>query len=165
MIQATIFFLSFWNIGNASNVYWIQGIPGSVTKQQMRQLLQSPPISLKAGEDYDFFYLSLRFRTGENMHHAAIGLVNDETFDILQSKFSQYGLMVGNTSFPNLMIGGDIKHRNSDQLIEYFRDSPIMHEVVPEEYQPWVFSASNKSKLIDNNHKVDLHSRQRQHCS
>lgn len=82
---------------------------------------------------YDFAYLPRNFKTSTSLGYAIVNFVSQERAEEALSRFAE-----NNASYSDSHQGGLM------MLIQRYRDSPMMHPDVPEEYKPAVFIGGHR---------------------
>jgi hypothetical protein len=108
-------------------------VPGSFTRAQLETLLDQKGF---AGL-YDFTYVPMNLRTHKPFHYAFVNLVNGDVAVACKDALDGYAYapdQVGNmtTAWANSQQGLQAN-------ILRYRDSPLMHESVPDQCQPAIF--------------------------
>jgi len=117
----------------------MQNLPDGFSRSMLTNLLNQEGFASK----YDFVYLPVGFDTmkvQEGHGHAFINMCT--TVDALKfmehfNNFSQWPVPGPNDKVCN--VEWHQKHQGLAPLIEKYRNSPVMHESVPEECKPLVF--------------------------
>jgi hypothetical protein len=104
----------------------LRKLPKSETRTSMLEKLD------KAGLKglYDFVYLPMDFKKGKIFGHTIVNFITNESAERASSHFSGAGVASEWSE----------QHQGYDALIQRYRDSPIMHESMPEASKPLVFS-------------------------
>mmetsp|Transcript_49732 Transcript_49732/g.118553 ORF Transcript_49732/g.118553 Transcript_49732/m.118553 type:complete len:626 (-) Transcript_49732:87-1964(-) len=88
---------------------------------------------------YDFMYLPRDFTHGVGLGYALVGLTTVQAGDDLIE------LLDGHTAWADPDAGGELRvswsdpQRTLSEHVERYRNSPVMHESVPDEYKPALF--------------------------
>lgn len=88
--------------------------------------------------DYDFVYLPMDFRTNACLGYAFVNLTSPTVVPRFWEAFDGYT----NWAVPSGKVGFVSwcgPHQGYDAHVERYRNSPIMHESVPDEFKPAVF--------------------------
>lgn len=78
---------------------------------------------------YNFVYLPMDFKKGKVFGHTIVNFISNEAAEQASSHFAGAGVN----------IEWSDSHQGFDSLIERYRDSPIMHESMPETSKPIIF--------------------------
>merc|ERR1712135_260650 len=87
---------------------------------------------------YDFVYLPMDFRNGVNLGYAFVNLItNEDALHFMQvfqgfSKWFVDSVKVCEVSWAH-------PHQGRHQHVERYRNSPVMHPSMPDDYKPMVF--------------------------
>jgi len=120
----------------------LRNIPSRYTRDQVRDMLDSEGF---AGQ-YNFLYLPVDFRRLSGLGYA---FVNFRLPEQAQRAFwhfqgwSSWGLQ----SSKVCNVSWSVPCQGVEQHIQRFRNSPVMHESVPEKYKPCLFD-DNGEKLV-----------------
>merc|ERR1719382_2385448 len=95
---------------------------------------------------YDFVYLPMDFKTRACLGYAFVDLVREDVANFFWKVFDGYTSWV----FPSKKVckvswGGS--HRGLQVHVERYRNSSIMHPLVPEEYRPVLFENGRRIKF------------------
>jgi RNA recognition motif-containing protein len=87
---------------------------------------------------YDFVYLPMDFRNGVNLGYAFVNLLNNpdamRAMDLFHG-FSSWFL----DSAKVCEVSWAHPHQGLAEHVERYRNSPVMHATMPDEYKPMVF--------------------------
>mmetsp|Transcript_6091 Transcript_6091/g.11653 ORF Transcript_6091/g.11653 Transcript_6091/m.11653 type:complete len:220 (-) Transcript_6091:70-729(-) len=86
---------------------------------------------------YDLIYLPIKFDTGEHMGYAFVNFVSPGDAEVFKEEFPIFYGQICDDGQPCTINNG--KMQGLERLIEGYRNSPIMHESIPKEYQPMMF--------------------------
>lgn len=112
----------------------MRNIPNNYTRKMFLELLNKHGLQ----SCYDFIYLPYDFQRDSNLGYAFVNLREDavdmfwRTFD----GFSQWSL----PSSKVCKVTWSGPHQGFEAHVERYRNSPVMHRSVPEEYKPLIFS-------------------------
>jgi len=112
----------------------LQNLPNSYTRDMLIALLNTQGF-LGA---FDFLYLPVDFRTHAGMGYAFINMVCAEDAQRLHrtlDSFAQWAV----PSRRRCCVGWSDPHQGFDANIQRFRNSPLMHDTVPDHYRPILF--------------------------
>jgi hypothetical protein len=87
---------------------------------------------------YDFVYLPVNFNSGAGLGYAFINMVSPADVEQIWSRmegFSNWESTGGDTC----EVSWSDPHQGIDVHIERYRNSPVMHPMVPETWKPAVF--------------------------
>jgi RNA recognition motif-containing protein len=112
----------------------LKNIPNDYTQEMLLKLLDEEGFSCK----YDFVYLPMDFRSGSAFGYAFINLVTPADTKVFESHFHGFCRW----AFPSRKVAEVTWSRPMQGLaatIERYRNSPIMHQDVPDCYKPIIF--------------------------
>jgi hypothetical protein len=93
---------------------------------------------------YNFVYVPVDFRTKTYLGYAQVNLLDHGLAEIFCKHFQGFtNWATATNSCESLRCVADLvtaAHQGIDTLIERYRNSPLMHDAVPEEYKPALFS-------------------------
>jgi len=88
---------------------------------------------------YDFVYMPMNFRTKASFGYAFVNLVTHEAAQRCHDKFQGFAHWCVHTERVCEVTWSDM-HQGLAAHIERYRNSPVMHESVPDEYKPVMYS-------------------------
>jgi len=117
----------------------MKNLPNNYTSKMLMELLEDEGF----GGSYDLLYLPIDFHSSSGLGYAFLNLIDPEIAERLCTHF---------TGFSNWRVGSDkvCLVTWSDTLqglqahIERYRNSPVMHESVPEDHKPMLFQGSQQ---------------------
>mmetsp|Transcript_52042 Transcript_52042/g.97350 ORF Transcript_52042/g.97350 Transcript_52042/m.97350 type:complete len:262 (-) Transcript_52042:284-1069(-) len=113
----------------------LRNIPNNYTRQMLLSLLDEQGFKGR----FDFLYLPCDFQRDSNLGYAFVNLIDEETVELFWSCFDGFS----DWSLPTAKVG-QVKwsgpHQGLEEHVERYRNSPVMHRSVPEEYKPVMFS-------------------------
>jgi len=112
----------------------LQNIPGSYNRDMVVTLLDTA--GLKG--IYNFLYLPLKFSTGSCLGYIFVNFVTIDAVRHCWKSFQGFKQWIVPSDLA-CEVSLDTKHRGYDDLIERYRNSPIMHHTVADEAKPVVF--------------------------
>jgi len=114
--------------GEEGNTLMLQNLDGNILRSEVQAMLDDEGL---AGE-YDFLYVPIDFKTRVNLGYAIINFVTTDAAAAFRKAFD--GRVAVNTPITGL-----------DSLLQRYRNSPVMHPAVPDEYRPVVFRAGRRT--------------------
>merc|ERR1719318_1434859 len=112
----------------------LRNLPNKYTQEHILNLLHE----YEYGEHYDFFYMPIDFRSKSNMGYCFINFVNPEEaaeFKKLFAGFSDWKL----NSVKKCEVSWSQPFQGLAAHVDRYRNSPVMHDTVPPEYQPCLY--------------------------
>eukprot|EP00927_Polykrikos_kofoidii_P018189 TRINITY_DN18385_c0_g1_i1.p1 TRINITY_DN18385_c0_g1~~TRINITY_DN18385_c0_g1_i1.p1 ORF type:complete len:458 (-),score=77.75 TRINITY_DN18385_c0_g1_i1:396-1769(-) len=112
----------------------LRNIPNRYTQAMLLQLLSDR----RCTGLYDFVYLPMDFRNGVNLGYAFVNLLRHADAVKFMTDFQGFSewlvdsVKVCETSWAH-------PHQGFDEHVERYRNSPVMHQRMPDEYKPMVF--------------------------
>eukprot|EP00928_Gymnodinium_smaydae_P061180 TRINITY_DN45331_c0_g1_i1.p1 TRINITY_DN45331_c0_g1~~TRINITY_DN45331_c0_g1_i1.p1 ORF type:complete len:429 (+),score=62.64 TRINITY_DN45331_c0_g1_i1:49-1287(+) len=122
------------NVPDTHTTVMLRNIPNRYTQSMLLSLLEEHSFANR----YDFVYLPMDFRNGVNLGYAFVNLLTHEDAKRLMNRFQGFNswfldsAKVCETSWAR-PIQGLLEH------VERYRNSPVMHSSMPDEYKPMVF--------------------------
>jgi hypothetical protein len=109
---------------------FVRNIPSSASRTWLWELLEFLDLSGK----FDLIYVPVNFKTGMSYGY---GFVNMTAPDIALSAMPK----IAGSSFRGVIVGVSLSkhHQGLHTLIARYRNSPVMHESVPDDFQPLMF--------------------------
>lgn len=95
------------------------------------------------GATYDFVYLPMDFRNGVNLGYAFVNLLVHEDALRLMNDFQGFnGWQVDSAKVCE--VSWAQPHQGLVEHVERYRNSPVMHQSMPEEYKPMIFKEGQR---------------------
>merc|ERR1740122_466438 len=116
---------------NARTTVMLRNLPNNYTRAMLTEMLETEGF----GDAYDFLYLPIDFRTQAALGYAFVNLLDSDTVQRFWSYFdgfTNWALPSKKSSF----VSWCEPHQGLQAHIERYRNSPVMHASVPEEYKP-----------------------------
>lgn len=110
-----------------------KNIPNDYTRSMVMELLDASGFRCR----YDFLYLPVDFRSGCNFGYAFLNLVTQRDADACVSRFSGFSQWL----VPSKKVASVVISQPTQGLpacIERYRNSSVMHPLVPDEFRPVV---------------------------
>lgn len=104
----------------------LRKLPKNVTRTSLLEMLDTAGMH----GSYDFVYLPVDFKKGKVFGYAIINFVTNHFAEKACFHFEGAGVN----------IDWSDSHQGFDELIQRYRDSPIMHPSMPETSKPLIFS-------------------------
>lgn len=109
-------------------------VPRAYTRSMLLELLDSEGFAAQ----YDFVYLPIDFASESALGYAFINLIDPESAESFWDHFHGF---TGWSVPSNLVatVNWSREHQGFDQHVQRYRDSPLMHESMPDECKPVIF--------------------------
>lgn len=114
----------------------VRNIPNNCTRDMLLELIDSEGFS----GQYDFFYLPMDFSRRANLGYAFVNLVNPQATSSFWKAFDGFSRWTMPTA-KVCEIGWSGPHQGLAAHIERYKNSPVMHASVPDDYKPMLFAA------------------------
>merc|ERR1711904_586515 len=114
----------------------VRNIPNSYTSSSLVELFEAKGYRTK----FDFVYLPIDFRTGVNLGYAFVNFVSNldaHHFILDFDGFRDWSL----ESLKICEVSWADPYQGLEEHVERYRNSPVMHEKMPDEYKPRVYRA------------------------
>lgn len=127
----------------------LRNVPNNYTRQMLLELLEEQGLS----GHFDFLYLPCDFHRHANLGYAFVNLVDEASvmlFWRILDGFTGWALptaKVGKVSFSG-------PHQGLLAHIERYRNSPVMHKSVPDEYKPMIFASGEPQPFPSATRKI-----------
>jgi len=113
----------------------LRNLPSEYSREMVLELIDSEAF---AGR-YDFLYLPVDFNSGVSLGYAFVDLISPADADQFVEHFTGFARWPV-PSDKVCTVSWSNQHQGLDQHVERYRNSPVMHETVPEEWKPMIFS-------------------------
>lgn len=118
----------------------------NVPKRYSRSALISLLNSMGFAARYDFVYIPVDFGTGYSLSYALVNLCSPADAVCLRSRLD--GFTQWPTPSENVCkVSWSDPHQGLEALVERYRNSPVMHASVPDEWKPAVFSSGTRGSF------------------
>jgi len=121
--------------GDDRTTIMMRNIPNVYSSSMLVELLESSGFHCR----FDFAYLPIDFRTGVNLGYAFVNLVNNNDAQQFIDFFHGFrewaceSLKVCEVSWAH-------PHQGLEDHVERYRNSPVMHETMPDGYKPRLYN-------------------------
>lgn len=112
----------------------LRNLPNNYTRVKLLQLIDDEGFA----RQYDFCYLPMDFKSHASLGYAFVNLLTPELAQQFWEKFEGFS----NWSMSSQKVcsmSWSHPHQGLEAHVERYRNSPVMHEDVPEEYKPMLF--------------------------
>lgn len=114
----------------------LRNLPSSLTRSHLLDILDAKGL----GAQYDFVYLPIDFVSGASLGYAFVNFVDSHTAHKAIHLLHGFDSWAGTTSVKVIEACWSDPHQGLKMLVERFRNSRVMHGIVPDEYRPVLFS-------------------------
>eukprot|EP00440_Ansanella_granifera_P050719 gb/GFBE01054970.1/.p1 GENE.gb/GFBE01054970.1/~~gb/GFBE01054970.1/.p1 ORF type:complete len:254 (+),score=63.71 gb/GFBE01054970.1/:1-762(+) len=118
-------------VGDEKTTVMLRNVPSNYSRAKLMDLLQREGF----GKSYDFLYVPIQFSSNALFGYAFINLVDNATMIRFWNHFQNFTRW-GIPSDRVAEVTWSWKHQGLAQHIERYRNSPVMHESMPEECKP-----------------------------
>jgi len=112
----------------------LRNIPNRYTQGMLLSLLDEHNFK----SCYDFVYLPMDFRNGVNLGYAFVNLASNEESLRVMSQFQGFSRWYFDSA-KVCEVSWAHPHQGLHDHVERYRNSPVMHPSMPEEYKPMIF--------------------------
>lgn len=126
-------------VNGTETTVMLRNIPNRYTQGMLLALLDE----YKFQPDYDFVYLPMDFRNGVNLGYAFVNLLTHEDALRLMETFQGFSKWFFDSA-KVCEVSWAHPHQGLHEHVERYRNSPVMHPTMPEEYKPMVFQGSER---------------------
>jgi hypothetical protein len=112
----------------------VRNLPNNYSRQMLMDLINSEGFA----KSYDFIYLPIDFKSRASLGYAFVNLTNHAAAKRFRDMFDGFS----NWILPSRKVCGvnwSGPHQGLEAHIERYRNSPVMHEAVPDIYKPALF--------------------------
>lgn len=112
----------------------LRNLPNNYSRSMLLNLMDSEGFE----KLYDFIYLPIDFKTKASLGYAFVNLTDNESANRFRLRFDGFSEWI----LPTRKVCGvswSGPHQGLDAHIERYRNSPVMHEAVPDMYKPVLF--------------------------
>jgi hypothetical protein len=112
----------------------MRNIPINYTRTMLLQLIDSEGFK----GQYDLVYIPIDFNSGAGFGYAFVNMIHPEVAEKFRAHFQGYsGWTAASEKVCEVIWSGT--HQGLEAHVERYRDSPVMHESVPDESKPAIF--------------------------
>merc|ERR1711972_1134270 len=116
----------------------MRNLPNDYTRDMLMDLL----VSRHYEGTFDFIYLPIDFASKSGLGYAFINFAAPETAEQFRRDFSGFQEWGIASEKVCEVTWSDVQGFKAH--VARFRNSPVMHETVPDEHRPWIFCASQR---------------------
>jgi hypothetical protein len=117
----------------------LKNLPNNYTRAMLLDLIDAAGFQCR----YDFLYLPIDFRTHAALGYAFVNFLAEsdaEKFHRHMDGFCRWALPSNKVCY----VGWSQPHQGLDSNVQRYRNSPLMHPAVPDEYRPVIFLAGTR---------------------
>lgn len=126
----------------AQTTVMLRNLPNNYTRAMVCTMMDKE--SFKG--HYDFLYLPIDFRSKANLGYAFVNLVSEAEVQSFWKVFDGYTRWVL-PSAKVCSVSWSGPHQGQQAHVDRYKDSPIMHSSVPDEFKPVIFAAGTGERL------------------
>jgi hypothetical protein len=112
----------------------LRNVPNGYTRQMLLELVDG----LGFYGRYDFVYLPMDFRNGINLGYAFVNTLTHDDANRLTDKLQGFSAWTADSS-KVCEVSWAHPNQGLTEHVERYRNSPVMHATMPDEYKPMVF--------------------------
>lgn len=117
----------------AETTFMLRGLPPGVTRPKFEEMLDTEGFAAK----YDFLYLPMDLKAGGCFGHGFINLISPYEAERFQIHF--HGKQWPDADMEPMGVLSSEALQGLDELIERYRNSPLMHKTVPADVRPAIY--------------------------
>lgn len=118
----------------------LRNLPSSFTRSQLLDILDGKGLCRK----YDFVYLPIDFVSGASLGYAFVNLIDTDIANCAMQCLDGFSAWAGTTSQKVMGACWSDPHQGLSMLVERFRNSRVMHPIIPDEYRPALFNEGKR---------------------
>lgn len=127
----------------------LRNMPSCFTRTSLVNLLDAEGF---AGQ-YDFVYLPIDFKTRVAMGYAFVNLISTVAAELLKQHFDGF-VRWPVPSGKRCYTGWSDPHQGFDANVARYRNSPLMHCAVPDEFRPAIFQCGHRVQFPEPTKRV-----------
>lgn len=135
----------------ACTTVMLRDLPEGLTRDNLLELLDSQGFSGR----YDFVYLPINFDKMTSLTHAFLNFVSAEDAAQVHERFEGFSDWAVPCPSRCRVVWND-KHQGLASLAERYRNSPVMHESVPDECKPIIIIDGRRVQFPPASQKIKL---------
>lgn len=122
----------------AATTVMLRNLPNNYTRAMVCTMMDKEGFK----GHYDFLYLPIDFRSKANLGYAFVNLVSEADVQSFWKVFDGYTRWVL-PSAKVCSVSWSGPHQGQQAHVDRYKDSPIMHSSVPDEFKPVIFAAGS----------------------
>jgi len=123
-------------VPEAATTVMLRNLPNNYTRTMVCTMMDKEGFK----GHYDFLYLPIDFRSKANLGYAFVNLVSEADVQTFWKVFDGYTRWVL-PSAKVCSVSWSGPHQGQQAHVDRYKDSPIMHSSVPDEFKPVIFAA------------------------
>jgi len=127
-------------LGDERTTIMLRNLPSAFSRMGLLSVLNSKGLECK----YDFVYLPVDFVSGACLGYGFVNFIDHQTAQCALDRLQGFTNWSGTTSQKVLGACWSAPNQGLHMLVERFRNSRVMHGIVPEEYKPALFCEGQK---------------------
>jgi len=128
----------------------LRNLPSAFSRAGLVSVLNSKGLECK----YDFVYLPVDFVSGASLGYAFVNFIDHQTAECALQKLQGFTKWIGTTSQKVLGVVWSEPNQGLLMLVERFRNSRVMHGIVPDEYKPALFNQGKRVPFPRNTKRI-----------
>jgi RNA recognition motif-containing protein len=128
----------------------LRNLPSSFTRAALLEILQRKGFCGK----FDFVYVPVDFASGACLGYAFVNLLDHQTAVMAISSLRGFEEWQGTCSQKTMDACWSDPHQGISMLVERFRNSRVMHGMVPDEYKPALFQDGVRAPFPKNTKRI-----------
>lgn len=128
-----------WDSSTPRTTLMLRNIPNCYTRSSLLELLDGQGFK----SSYNLVYLPIDFNTNCGFGYAFVNFVDTESAEVFMSRLQGYQTW-GTPSDKVLDVTWSNAHQGFEAHVERYRNSPMMHETVPDELKPVIFVSGER---------------------
>jgi hypothetical protein len=137
--------------GKPRTTIMLHNLPDGLTRMMLVDLLDTEGFT----GTYDFVYLPIAFDTMQGLNHAFVNMLCQADAERLWAHFEGFTRWAVPSSRACNVAWND-KQQGVEELIERYRNSPVMHPSVPEEWKPLIIRGGHPCTFPPPTQKIKL---------
>jgi len=116
----------------------LRNIPESCTREELLSELRALE-QIHGSRLFDFMYLPFDFKTRRPLGYAIVNATSNQNALVIWERFDGFFPERWNGRMTTMEWGTERKHHNRRSLMDFYKNSSIMHEQIPDEWKPIIF--------------------------
>lgn len=128
----------------------LRNLPTSFTRASVIDMLEGKGFT----GQFDFVYLPVDFASGASLGYAFVNLINSDIATGALAALDGFDNWQGINSQKVVEVCWSDPHQGIDMLVDRFRNSRVMHGIVPDEYKPALFLGGVRAPFPKNTKRI-----------